>query len=187
MGGQQGRAASVLEVQRAALDAVLKASAPALEDVSAREYFARQSRLAAELTQSEKSVFGVWDGVGSLSAAPGAHGIPDELLPLLVVPCVRGGHGFAERIVFHDETFLGGDYDRWDPEVADYLVVFDVLEVRNALGVAWKAGERPLGMLGVFGCRRPGGYTEHDIWMLRLVASITGGLFQAARSGLSRR
>lgn len=186
MADQPGSIAGVLEAREAALDAVVRASVPALEDVSPSQYFARQSRLAAELTNARMAVFGIWDGVGSLSAAPGAHGIPDELLPFLAVPCVRGRRGFVERIVFADETFLG-DYDRNDPEVADYLSVLDRLDARSALGVAWKAAERPLGMLAAFGSQRPEGFTDRDIWMLRLVARLTGGLFLAARGGANRR
>src|SRR5207302_10944673 len=53
-------------------------------------------------------------------------------------------------------------------------------DVKNSIAVAWRAGERRIGVVAVFDS--PHGFSAHDLWALRLVGMAAGLVWQYKES-----
>jgi PAS fold len=152
----------------------------ALIDVSAHvgtdsepELFGQLSKTLTELIHARQAVFVRWDGDKLIHGVPDGYGIDPDLIQLLEAPCIPGADGFIERIVFGDQVFRGV----WrpdDPQTAEYGYLLQALGVSTALGVPWRSGPSPVGIVAAFESTRPGGFNDEDIWVARLAGLVAG-------------
>jgi len=75
------------------------------------------------------------------------------------------------RVVYGDEAFRSTD-------PRDISAWLPGLQMRSAIAVSWRAGDRVLGSLAAFDSLDPGGFTDEDIWVLRFVALAAGLVLQ---------
>jgi hypothetical protein len=165
------------ETHELAVQALIDVSAH-LETASEPEFFGRLSKTLTELTHSSQAVFVRWDGKDTIHAVPDGFGIDPQLVALLEAPCVPGNDGFVERIVFGGQVFRG-HWRQDDPQTAEYTYLLQALGVHTALGVPWRAGPRPIGIVAAFESTRPTGFNDEDVWVARLAGLVADLVFRA--------
>lgn len=137
------------------------------------DFFGRMSRSVAALLPCGRAAFWLLDpDDGCLRVQPETLGIPFG--SHLAVSCTADGPGMAERVV-HDDWTLLGEIPRGGPDGVDPLV--DLLRRfgdGSTLFVPWRAGDRHLGAVSAFDSRSPGGFTEEDAHLLRLIGLGAG-------------
>lgn len=146
------------------------------------EFFADLSFTVARLVGARKVVFAKVDG-GIMSAQLRTHGFDDEAIGGLHLPCVPEGDGLVDRIVYRDEVFnapIGSS-----PELQPYRAALEVMDVHDAIATSWQVGDLRLGLVAAFNSRRPGGFNDEDLHLLR-VASMGAGLVWQHRLAQAR-
>jgi signal transduction histidine kinase len=143
------------EARRARADAILaltSAGEHARTEGDVQVFLGRLTATTADLLGAERVLLWRLDG--------------GRLRPLLApdavesLPCPPGGHGPVERAVLDDVPAVGNA----GPLPADQWAA-----------VGWRLGTEPLGMLTAYGSRRPDGFDEGDVWLLR-IAALTAAL-----------
>jgi signal transduction histidine kinase len=108
---------------------------------------------------------------GVLTLEPDPFGFPDgSLIHNVRIQLGANGEGIIERVVFRDELDTLKDTS---PQLDALWREKGLVEVKNSIAVAWRAGERRLGAIAAYDS--PGGFNAQDIWVLRL-AGIASGL-----------
>jgi signal transduction histidine kinase len=64
--------------------------------------------------------------------------------------------------------------DRDDPEVQRYRQWLGLTRIGDVLAIGWRAGDRPIGMVTAVDSLRPGGFTEEDVWVMRVAGMAAG-------------
>ena len=133
--------------------------------------------VAAQVGASRCAFFTLTPDGRAISAQVEAHNIARPLLDTLPsIPCDARGRDPGGRVVFGDEVYISAPDDRGEPDPCRRLV--EMLGARDALAVAWKAGERRFGALAVFDSRSGGGFTDEDAWVLQVAAMGAGLIWQ---------
>jgi signal transduction histidine kinase len=135
----------------------------------------RLSKTVARLVGAERCVFFLLDPGGrSISPQTEAFRVPAHLLRALPrIPCDPALRDRGGRVVYGEELFRSSPRHRGEHDHCHRLV--QALGAHDAMGVAWKAGQRRLGALAVFDSPSPAGFSDEDAWVLR-VASLGAGL-----------
>ncbi|MEO9008354.1 MAG: ATP-binding protein [Candidatus Dormibacter sp.] len=141
-------------------------------------FFGELTARVSGLVQGERAVFWLLDEQRqTLSVQPGGHGFtPAIMVAMRDLPCRPDGEDIAELIVYRDLTL--GPSNLADPRFAPYREWLDIMGVRDVIATAWRAGDRPLGILTAYDSRRPEGFTEEDTWVLRIAALAAGLVWQ---------
>jgi signal transduction histidine kinase len=116
-----------------------------------RVFFEELTATIADLVSAAQVVFWLRDpATGTMSPQAGAYGFTDgDLADLGEVACHPDGGRVIDRVVFED------------------LVVCESDDVT----IPWRAGDRRLGALGVYGSTRRAGFTEEDVSVLQAAAA----------------
>jgi len=131
------------------------------------EFFRELTETVARLAGAEAVVFLTLEN-DSLTAQAGAYGFRPALVASLTgIPCREDGEGIVDRVV-HADAVYRSRIDPDDPEVERYRPWLRLTRVDDGLAIAWKAGDRPIGMVAAFDSTRPGGFTDEDVWVLRV-------------------
>ena len=156
--------------------ATLQEIAALLSGAEDQEGFAgRLCSTVAQMVGAEKVLLFQLQPDGTASALRGAFGVTGELMQRLSgIPCRPEGVGVADRVVFRDLVFRA-DLKQAADEVAEYRPWLELLGARNALAVAWRAGEYRLGALVAYDAKDPAGFTDEDVWVAQ-VSAVTAGL-----------
>jgi signal transduction histidine kinase len=91
-----------------------------------------------------------------------------ELDALSDLPGRPEGTSPLERVVFSEGVARGGDPAHLS---------------RDGVSITWRAGQRRLGALGAYGSTRPDGFTEDDVWVLRLAATAAALVWESRQAG----
>jgi signal transduction histidine kinase/PAS domain-containing protein len=142
-------------------------------------FLERLGGILAELAGAARVAFWLYDPERhTISAHPGAHGFTSgELAKLRDLPCRPGGVGSLERAVF-DDLALREDLDREDFGRAPYRAAMRSVGARDAITLPWRAGERRLGAVGVYGSSRRSGFKDEDVWVLRAAITVAALLWE---------
>ena len=173
---ERARSAERVEHAReAAVDALLAVSRHARTGRGLPDFYRRLSRSIAELVVAEKVLFWKLGDDDHLEPIKGGHGIDDEFLARLYpAPCAQDRDDLASRVVFHDLMFRAAG-----PEgAAEYRHVLDVLGVKDAISVPWRAGDERLGLVAAYNSHRPEGFTREDTWVLQQAGLAAGLVWQ---------
>jgi len=135
-------------------------------------FFEQLSATVAGLVSASRAAFWLYDPVTeSVSPQPGSFGFePDELERLRGIPCRPGGKGVVERVVF-DGLVVRGDVDPQDPLYAPYGPMITSPGIQDTISIPWRAGDRRLGAVGVYGSTRVSGFSQEDVWVLQAAAT----------------
>src|SRR5881397_3538350 len=106
--------------------------------------------------------------------ARSGHGIADFFRRLHPTPCAPDRDDLASRVVFHDLMFRAGRED----ESSDFQYVLDVLGVKDAIEVPWRAGDERLGLVAAYNSRREDGFSREDAWVLQKAGLAAGLVWQ---------
>jgi signal transduction histidine kinase/CheY-like chemotaxis protein len=176
------------QASSARLEAALRSHGHALEVLRAvsrltdqgsnvSEFFHDLTDTVARLVSAAGVVFLTLEEDASLTAHAGAYGFAPEVLTTMKgIPCRADGDGVVDRIVHGDMVFRSR-IDPDDPEVDRYRPWLSLTRVGDALAIAWRAGDRPIGMVAAFDSTRPGGFTDEDVWVLRVAGMAAGAVW----------
>ena len=157
--------------------AVLEVSRLAGTSGTIEDFFGDLSATIAWVVRAERVVFArVVDGL--LTVQRRSHGFDDDVLAGLSVSCSPRGDGWADRIVYRDEVFRA-KIDS-SPEFDPYRQVLAVLDLSDAVAVAWRAGNARLGIVAAFNSHRETSFTADDVRLLK-AASMAAALVWSAR------
>jgi len=173
---ERARSAERVEhAHEAAVDALLAVSRHARSGHGLADFYRRLTRSIAELVGAEKVLFWKLDDDNVLTALKGAHAIDDEFLARLYpAPCAADRDDLASRVVFHDLMFraTSGTGD------GEFQYVLDVLGVKDAMAVPWRAGDQRLGLVAAYNSQRTDGFTREDAWVLQKAGLAAGLVWQ---------
>lgn len=167
------------EAQEKALHALLRVSDHLDEAASEDELYARFASTVAELVAARRVTF--WrlgSDRRSCRIAAGAHGIrPQEFDSIRSWPCDADRGSLAARVVFGDAVFLGAAKDL-GMAVPVQRASPAAPAGANAMAVPWRAGATRLGALAAHDPLRAPGFSDEDLWILRLAAFAAGLVWQ---------
>jgi signal transduction histidine kinase len=144
---------------------------------NATEFFHDLTETVARLASAGGVLFLTLEGGISLSAQAGAYGIAPEIVAMLRgIPCREDGEGLADRIVHGDRVFRSR-IDLDDREIQRYRRWLPTRR-SDVLAIAWRAGDRPIGMVAAFDSTRSGGFSDEDLWVLRVAGMAAGVVWQ---------
>jgi signal transduction histidine kinase len=128
------------------------------------------SAAVAELTAAEHAGFWHLDAERqTISLDRGSFGFSAaELDALSTLPGHPGGATAMERAVFREGVVRGGD---------------PAHRMRDGISVGWRAGRRRLGAVGAYGSTRRDGFTEDDVWVLRMAATAAAMVWESRQAG----
>ena len=163
---------------RSGVRALLEVSRHLDSSTGLEPFFGRLCTTVAELVSAGRVGFGRYDEeLGMIGPQRDFYGPEAANLAEMRIPCVPGGNGLAEQIVFGELVFRA-HVELGDPAMAAYRDVLAALGVRDIVGVAWRAGDRRLGMLAALDSQRPGGFSEEDASVLQIAAGAAGLVWQ---------
>jgi signal transduction histidine kinase len=169
------RSATRLEKsQQAAFTALAAVSSYLDADEDLPVFFGRLSKTVAGLVGARRAGFWRLGARGVMSLQPRAFGFPADS-PIHALRVERGLNGGStlDRIAFGDELEL---VDGTSPELDAMWRELGLSGIKNSIAVPWRAGDRRIGAVVAFDCRR--GFTSNDLWVLRLAAVATGLVWQ---------
>jgi signal transduction histidine kinase len=169
------RAPTPLEKSQQAAFTALAAVASYLDaDEDLPVFFGRLSETVAGLVGARRAGFWRLGPRGAMSLQPRAFGFPADspIQVLRVGPDMNGGDTL-DRIAFGDEFEL---VDGTTPELDAMWRELGMSGIKNSIAVPWRAGDRRIGAVVAFDCRR--GFNRNDLWVLRLAAVATGLVWQ---------
>ncbi|HYM97401.1 MAG TPA: ATP-binding protein, partial [Candidatus Sulfotelmatobacter sp.] len=139
------------------------------------DFYRRLTSSIADLVGAGKVLFWQLNPDGTLTAIAGAHGIDGEFIARLYPsPCSPDGEDLTSRVVYRDLPFLAARTDASE----EFAYVLDALNVRDAMAVAWRAGDHRLGLVAAYDSQRPGGFTREDSWVLQKAGLAAGIVWQ---------
>ena len=171
----RARATQRLErAQVAAFMALRAVSSYTEADVDLPAFFGRLSETVAGLVKARRVAFWRLASDRTLAVQARAHGFAaDSPIHNLRIRMRVDGEGIVERIVFRDELDL---VDGSSPELVAIWHSSGLPEIRNSVGVPWRAGDRQIGALVAYDSRR--GFNSDELWVLRVAAMATGLMWQ---------
>jgi signal transduction histidine kinase/CheY-like chemotaxis protein len=138
------------------------------------EFFQDLTETVARLVSAGGVVFLTLEEDASLTAHAGAYGFtPDVVATFTGIPCRVDGEGIVDRVV-HRNTVFRSRIDLDDPEIDRYRRWLSLTRVGDVLAISWRAGDRPIGMVAALDSTRPGGFTDEDVWVLRVAGMAAG-------------
>jgi signal transduction histidine kinase len=159
------------------LDALAQVSRH-LEVVSSMPaFFGRVTATVAELVHARRAAFWRLDeGAHGLTIEADAFGVsPADLVPPRRVAVSAVGRRAVDRLVFAGESLLrrrsGSDADASWNRLA-------LSGTNNLMAVPWRTGIGELGVLAAYDSSRVGGFTDEDLWVLRLSSLVAGLVWQ---------
>jgi signal transduction histidine kinase len=164
--------------QESALAALSAVSSYLDSDEDLPTFFARLSATIAEQSRARRAAFWRLGARGTLALQPLPYGFAPSS-PVYSVRLQLGakGEGVIERIVFGDELELAKGTV---PQLDAIWRESGLIDVKNSIAAAWRAGERRIGAVAVYDSQH--GFTAHDLWVLRLVGMAAGLLWQYKES-----
>jgi signal transduction histidine kinase len=171
----RARATQRLEKAQVAAFIALRAVSSYTEaDVDLPAFFGRLSETVAGLVKARRVAFWRLEGDRTLAVQAQPHGFA-AASPIhgLRIRMPVDGEGIMERIVFRDELDL---VDGSSPELVAIWLSSGLTEIRNSVGVPWRAGDRRIGALVAYDSRR--GFNSDELWVLRVAAMATGLMWQ---------
>ncbi len=167
------------EAKEKALHALLSVSDHLDARVSDVELFKRLTQTVAELVAAQRVT--LWRLSGdrrSCHPVTGAFGLSDaEFATLRPLRCRVSGPEVCDGIIFDDAAFRGHAKDL-GIDMPEDQQAFDSPEAAGAIAVAWRAGAIRLGLLAAHLPNRSGGFSDEDLWILRLAAFAAGLAWQ---------
>lgn len=159
------------KMQEATYAALAAVSAFVDSDEDRATLLKRLSATIAGLVGARRAAFWRLRGGRVLTLEPEPFGFATgSLIHKVSMRLGTNGEGIIERVVFRDEL----DASKGTSPQLDVLWRSNgMVEVKNSMAVAWRAGERRLGALAVYDF--PRGFTAQDLCVLRL-AGIASGL-----------
>lgn len=156
-------------------------AALATGDPDLGSFVTRLCSTVARLVRAEKVALFLLQPDATLSALPGAYGMPPELVGHLAgIPCTPGGGGIVDQVVHQDQIFRAR-IDEDAPQAEPYRHWLAELGARDALGVGWGAGSERLGALVAYDSIDPGGFSDDDLWVAQVSAVSAGLVWQQRR------
>ena len=169
------QAQSVQRVERAheqAVQVLTAVSSHAAKGENLTEFYRRLAQTVGELVGAERVLFWRLGPNSMLAPIPGGYRIDERLLARLKpTRCEPDGTDLASRVVFHDVIFRANSTD----EPPEYAYVLEILGVKSAISVPWRAGDERLGLVAAYDSTRPGGFSREDTWVLQK-AGLAAGL-----------
>lgn len=174
-GPRSRRSAHQLERSHgSALAAILAVSSYLDSDEDLPTFFGRLSATVAEQSGARRAAFWRLGPRGTLGLQPEPFGFAnDSRVYETRLQVGARGTGAIERLVFaeHLEVVQGTA-----PELDEIWRSAGLRDVGSSLAASWRAGERRIGMVAVYDA--PRGFTAQDLWVLRVVGSVAGLLWQ---------
>lgn len=130
-------------------------------------FFGSLSQTAASLVHAKRAAFWRLDRQNVMSIQPEPFGFDSRKVLELRVPMRPDGKRIPEQVVFRDAVDRGLLKRK---DLAEYEQAIDFLGVRNAAAVSWRAGKTVLGGLAAYDSESESGFTDEDVWTLRIVA-----------------
>ncbi len=163
--------------QEAALDALAAVSCYLESDEDEAALFARLSATIAERCHAQRAAFWRLGPRGALALQHETFGFEGSS-PIHGMRLQLGTDGtrVIEKMLFADELDL---VKGTSPEL-DAIWRQGGLEVRNSIAAGWRAGDRRIGVVAAYDASH--GFSNHDLWMLRLLGIVAGLLWQNRES-----
>ena len=146
------------------------------EDLPA--FFGRLSATIAEQSGARRAAFWRLGSRGTLALQPAPFGFAhDSRIYQTRLQVGARGAGAMEQLVFAErlEVMQGTS-----PELDEIWRSAGLRDVGSSLAAPWRAGERRIGIVAVYDA--PRGFSAQDLWVLRLVGSVAGLLWQYKES-----
>lgn len=141
------------------------------------EFLGRLTAAVAKLVGAARVGFFLLENE-QLSLLEGAHGLDDRSRAALRgIPCRTGGEGPVERIV-HGRESLRARVGPENPDLAEYRPWLETVGATDTAAVPWAVGRLTLGLLAVFDSADPDGFSEADLWVLRVSAMSAALVWQ---------
>jgi len=178
-GPRSRRSAHHLELSHgSALAAILAVSCYLDSNEDLPAFFGRLSATIAEQSGARGAAFWRLGPRGTLALQPVPFGFADDSR-IYETRLQVGGRGASaiERLVFGDQLEV---VQGTSPELDGIWRSAGLSDISSSLAAAWRAGERRIGMVAVYDA--PRGFSAQDLWVLRLVGSVAGLLWQYKES-----
>ena len=177
-GGSRRRlrhAGQIEKAQQSALATLSTIASHLDEDEDVRTFFGRLSATVAQQLGAAAAAFWRIGPRGTLAVQPDAFGFsarsPVHALRFQLDPA---RHGVLERIIFDDDDLPLSKGS--SPELRRLWRDRGLTRVTNSIAVSWRVGERRIGAVAVYDS--PNGFTQQDVWLLRMVGMTAGLLWQ---------
>lgn len=172
------RAQHLERMQEATYGALAAVSSFLDSDEDRPTLFSRLGATIAQLVGARRAAFWRLGPRGTLTLQPEPFGFSDASpIHNLSVQLGANGEGIIERVVFRDELdTLKGTSTQLDALWRERGLV----DVKNSIAVAWRAGERRIGALAAYDS--PRGFTAQELWLLRFAGMASGLLHQYKES-----
>ena len=166
------------EAQEKALHALLSVS----DHLDARDgdgdLFERLAETVAGLVAAQRVTLWRLNGDRHCHPETGAFGLTkSEFATLRPVPCRPSGRAICDQVIFHDAVFRGRARDL-GIDMPRSRRTSESSDSADAIAVAWRAGAIRLGLLAAHDPIGPGGFSDEDVWILRLAAFAAGLAWQ---------
>jgi len=167
------------EAQEKALHALLSVSDHLDARHSDGDLFKRLTKTVAELVAARRVTLWRLNGDRkSCHAEMGAFGLSTvEVATLGLLPCRAAGRAICDQVIFNDAVFRGRARDL-GIDMPPSQRTTDSVDGADAIAVAWRAGAIRLGLLAAHDPIRSGGFSDEDMWILRLAAFAAGLAWQ---------
>ena len=163
--------------EQLAVDALRVISASLDTTAGTRAFYRSLTASVAGLVDAERVLFWRLDDQRRLIAIPGAFGIDDDFISRLYpAPCDPDGTDLTSQVVYRDMIFRAAVND--DVGSARDRRVLNVLQVRNAISVPWRAGDERLGVVAAYDSLHVDGFSAEDAWVLQVVGLAAGIAWQ---------
>ena len=178
-GPRSRRSAHHLErSHRSALAAIFAVSSYVDSDEDLPVFFGRLSATIAEQSGARRAAFWRLGPRGTLSLQPAPFGFAGgSRIHETRVHMAAGGAAAIERLVIGEQLEV---VQGTSPELDGIWRSAGLSDIRCSLAAPWRAGERRIGMVAVYDA--PRGFSAQDLWLLRLVGSVAGLLWQYRES-----
>lgn len=173
-----GSARQVERSHESALAAILAVSSYLDSSDGLAAFFGRLSETVAGQCGARGAAFWRLGPRGTLSLQPAPFGFDDgsAIHHARLHLGARGG-GALESLVFGEQLDVARGTS---PELDETWRRAGIGEVKTSLAAPWRAGERRLGMVAVYDS--PRGFGTADLWVLRVIGSAAGLLWQYRES-----
>lgn len=136
-------------------------------------FFGRLSATVARQLGAERAAFWRVGPRGALSVQPEAFGFPpDSPINEMKLVLEPGRGGVLGGVVYRDQLALDGG----TAPALDRIWHEKGLPVASSIAASWRAGDRRIGTVVVYDSRN--GFTNQDLWHLRVVGHTAGLLWQ---------
>src|SRR5438477_795615 len=165
-----GSAQRVEHAHELAVQVLLAVSAQPVSGQNLTHFYQQLAETFGEFVGAERVLFWRLRDDGMLAPIEGGFGVDHAFLARLKpIRCEPDSDDLSSRVVYQDLIFRANAGD--PPEWAHVL---ETLGVSNAISVAWRAGEKRLGLVAAYDSTRPAGFSREDTWVLQKAALAAG-------------